>query len=208
MKTKKSNIEIVKNYLSGERPFTQVGYTGKRIKRKDGDQWTDKKGIKWEQKNGFKVRVNEQANLIRELTEQKCKCGQQIKWGDKFDRLFYNKTGLCYECIIKEETNLRILGLYPLYERKKLLSNYLGSLKTVKEKVEETIKYFENNDGEITMLCNSDGVLEKFIGTNRNMILEDARKDLKEIDSEINIVSKDYEKTKTEFEEAVSKLEK
>jgi hypothetical protein len=203
MKKSKSNIEIVSDYLEGKRPFIQIGYEKKKIKRKDGDKWEDSKGISWERKNGANIRVNKQADLIRKLTEQKCVCGQEIKFGNRYDQILFPKTGLCYDCTIKEETKLRVLGVYPLYEKKKLTSNYLSELKMVKEKIVETIKYFTENDGKISMLCNEEGFIQNFIGTNKDMILEDARKDLIKINEEIEVVSKNYEKIKKEFEDAL-----
>src|SRR5437762_8981525 len=103
MKKSKSNLEILSDYLEGKRPFVQTGYSPKSIRRKIGSIWTDKKGIKWEQKNGFKTRVNKQADLIRKLSEQKCKCGQNIKFGNRLDKILFPKTGMCYECTINEE---------------------------------------------------------------------------------------------------------
>jgi hypothetical protein len=46
----KSNIDIIKGYVAGERPFLQVGYTGdadKYIIRKEGETWTDASGKQW-----------------------------------------------------------------------------------------------------------------------------------------------------------------
>ena len=62
----KSNIDILRDYVAGERPFIQVGYTGEKNKyRKDGDKWKDKNGIEWERKNGQNVRLTKsQADLL------------------------------------------------------------------------------------------------------------------------------------------------
>jgi hypothetical protein len=192
MKVKKSNIEIVRSYLAGERPITMVGYSKKTKKRKEGEIWEDTKGIKWQQKNGYKVRINEQALTIKNLTQQICKCGQNIQFGNKLDSIFYKKTGKCFDCIIEEETKLRIWGIYPLYEKYKLLSNYLSELMDLRNKVIDSINYFEKSEGKsLDLLCNSEGFIEKFKGLNTETLLNNAKKDLEELNKAINIVSSD-----------------
>jgi hypothetical protein len=121
------------------------------------------------------------ANIIREaIGVQKCRCGQDVKWGSRADRLFFMKTGLCEGCLIDYETKLRILGIYNSYELYKLASNELGAMTDLKSKIEESIKYFESGDTDVTMLCNSEGFVERWKTTNAEQVLADAKKDLKE----------------------------
>jgi hypothetical protein len=109
----KSNIQIVRDYLNGERPFVTVGYQKPPPTRKDGERWVDNNGITWEQRNGYKIRINEQANLIREASKQVCACGQEIRYGSNLDNKFFLKTGKCSNCTLEEETRLRVLGVWP-----------------------------------------------------------------------------------------------
>lgn len=185
----KSNVEIVRSYLDGIRPFVTVGYTPSKHKRKEGDTWTDNKGIKWTQKNGYKVQINDQSEMIRKTIKQKCDCGQEIQYGDKLDTNFFKKTGKCFNCIIKEETELRVLGVYSYYENYKLLANYLGILEETKQKIEESIRYFETESDTLKVLCNSEGFLEKFKGINQEKLLETAKEDLKQIDETIEKIN-------------------
>jgi len=172
----KSNIDIVKSYLSGERPFVQVGYVPEKIVRKVGDEWVDIKGTRWIQKECGPVTINKQADEIRKFIDQTCKCGQNIKFGNKRDQLFFNKTGLCENCLIDYETKLRILGIYNDYEKYKLISNELGYLKDIREKLKDAIKYCEENSGDMTSVCNSEGFLERWKDTNQPQILKMRRK--------------------------------
>lgn len=206
----KTNLEIVQSYLNGERPFLQFGYTPKPppTQRKLGEQWTDVHGITWEQKNGFKVQINKQADLIRQASSQKCKCGQNIQYGNRLDNKFFIKTGKCFDCIIKEETEYRVLGVYGFYEQFKLLSNYLGYLKDLKQKINDSIRYFQSEDDTLQVLCNSEGYLEKFQGLNTTQLLENAKKDLEEVTQSISIVSKDKQKAKKAFTSELSKARK
>lgn len=208
MKVHKSNIEIVKSYLAGERPVVMVGYAPPAAKRKDGEEWEDVSGKRWKMVNGAKVSVNSQSEMIRKMTRQKCSCGQDIRYGDRLDEKFFVKTGKCFDCIIKEETELRVLGVYPHYERYKLLSNYLGSLKDLKEKIEDSIKYFEEETGTLSVLCNGEGFIEKFRGMNTSDLLLTAKKDLKKVIKTIFEVSKNKEKAKKVYEKELIKARK
>ena len=182
----KSNIEIVKDYLAGERPFTRFGYTGKKyVKRAVGARWVDANGQEWEQKAGGPVTVNRVASIVKAAMDQKCKCGQQIKWGTRLDRLFFSKTGLCENCLIDYETKLRIVGVYPDYEKYKVVSNELGHLMEAKVRLQEIVNYFTHNKGDVTMLCNEEGFTERWKNTNKDQILKDAKKDLEGVEVEI-----------------------
>ena len=119
----KSNIEIVKDYLAGVRPVTQVGYTGQEyVRRVVGERWIDKSGQEWEQKGCGPQKVNRVANLIREaIGVEKCRCGQEINYGSRADHLFFRKTGLCEACLIDYETKLRVLGNWAAMKKARVL---------------------------------------------------------------------------------------
>jgi len=204
----KSNIEIVKDYLAGERPFVQVGYTPSKIKRKVGDEWEDVHGITWRQEVGYKKRVNKQADLIREARKQICvSCKNDIKWGSKFDSKFFNRTGLCEKCLIDYETKLRVVGVYDDYERYKLISYELGFVRDAKSKIEEVIKFFGENDGDIEMICNSEGFIEKWKNTNQEQILKDAINDLKLAKKRISDLTKAKTVAKKKYEAGAHKYQ-
>ena len=203
----KSNIDILKDYVAGVRPFIQVGYDGTNKKhRNEGEKWTDTKGIEWEKKNGKTIRLTKtQAEMIRELTTQKCKCGQIIKWGTKLDQKMFNRTGLCANCLIDYETKLRILGIYPDYETYKLISYELGEVKDLKEKIKDVIKFFSKDAGDITMLCNSEGFLERWKHNNPEEILTGAKRDLKLAVKRIAFLVKSKEVAKKRYVENAAK---
>jgi hypothetical protein len=199
-KNGKSNIDILKDYVAGVRPFVQVGYTGKKyVKRKVGERWTDK-GIEWEQKETGPQRVNRVADVVREARgNEQCKCGQEIRWGSKADQIFYRRTGMCSECVINYETNLRIAGLWNEYEKYKLISNEIGFLKDAEANIAETVKFFSENSGDITAICNSEGFTERWKNTNRDQILEDAKRDLERARNRIAILEPLKEGWKNKF---------
>lgn len=205
--TGKSNIQILRDYVDGVRPFTQVGFVGNKHKyRKEGEKWTDSNGIEWEKKDGQAVRISKtQGDLIREIIKQgqTCKCGQDIRWGSKLDRYFFSRTGLCENCLITYETNLRILGIYEVYERYKLISYELGRLMEAREKIQDVIKFFEENSGDVEMICNSEGFIERWKNTNISQIKEDATKDLQVANDRIEKMIKIKEEAKQLYIDSV-----
>ncbi len=178
----KSNIDILRDYVDGVRPFIQVGYTGEKQKhRKVGETWKDKDGIEWKKESNRTVRLTKtQGDIIRDAIKdgQKCKCGQDIRWGSKLDKYFFSRTGLCETCLINYETNLRILGIYDKYERYKLISYELGRMEEGKAKIEDVIKFFSNSSGDVEMICNSEGFIERWKTTNKDDIVKEAESDL------------------------------
>lgn len=203
----KSNIEIVKDYVAGVRPFIQVGYTGKEYKKRAvGEVWTDPKGQEWVQMASGPRKVNRVANIVREaIGVQKCKCGQDIKWGSKADRLFYVRTGLCEGCLVDYETKLRVLGIYNDYETYKMASNELGATKDLRDKIQETITYFESGDTDMTMICNSEGFTERWKTTNAEEIVQTAKNDLKEANLRIDALERIRDEQKAKYIEAATK---
>ena len=200
MKSSRSNLDVIRSYLNSERPYPVFGYKAPDIKRKIGDEFTDNKNITWRQENGYKVRVNKQADIIREYKEQKCtKCLQDIKYGSKLDKLFYRKTGLCENCLIDYENKLHIIGVYDDYEKYKLISNEIGFLKETKEKLKDIIKFFSNNSGDIEMVCNSEGFIERWKNTNKIQVLMDSKRDLKLVKERISNLVKTRETYKKNY---------
>jgi hypothetical protein len=197
----KSNIKIIKDYVDGVRPVSVFGYTGKSyVKRKIGDKWKDNKGIEWEQRKGGPVQINRVATIIKEaIGIQKCKCGQEIRWGSKNDQLFFRKTGLCMNCLIEYETRLRILGIYDNYEKYKILSNEIGFIKDIKSKIEDTINFFTSSSGDVEMLCNSEGFVERWKNTNAKDILKNAKRDLKLANKRLTFLTKEKMRYKKQF---------
>ena len=99
------NIRKIQKMLSGEfgkKP--QVGYEPERIDRKVGDIWGDFEGIKWEQRNGYKIKVSKLPG-VGILGDQCSDCNKRITKG--IHRNTYNRMGRCYHCQINFEVDLK-----------------------------------------------------------------------------------------------------
>ena len=203
-----SNIDTIKHYLKGEKTNIQISnfITEKEKFRKDGDEW-EINGIQYKKENGKTIQVTKtKGDLIRDLITEKCQCGQIIKWGSKYDEKFFRRTGLCENCIIDFETKLRIIDAYPDYEIYKLSSYKLGHLKEAKEKLKEIVNYFENDRGDVTMICDETGFTERWKNTNRIQILKDSKRDLKVIRKNIAELTKLVQQYKAAYIEKAVKF--
>jgi hypothetical protein len=193
----KSNLSIVKDYLSGERPFVQVGYDAnlENNKRKEGEEWEDGQGRKWVWKNGSKRRVSKRATIIN---EQRCKCcNMDVRWGNYLDDRVWPKTGYCYDCFINFQTELKMMGMFEVYNELQDLKNERSILEDYKRKFEESQTFCQKNQGKPVEFLEEDGSFERWEGVqDYTKILEDVTNDLVKINvglAEINVKIKEYE---------------
>lgn len=210
----KSNIAIVKDYLDGVRPFTEISMhiSEKDKHRHEGEKWTDTDGIQWQKLNGKTIRLTKtQGDIIREAIGNSldCKeCGVKFKWSNKQDRKMLSRVGLCADCLIDYETKLRILGIYDVYERYRLAIYELGHLKDMRHKIQESLDYFLRTDGDINTLPESehDSAIT-WKNTNKDKIVNDATADLEKVE---DLIKKGIPMTadfKKKYLDAISKFD-
>ncbi len=201
----KSNIEIVKNYLAGERPFVQVGYEPPpEQKHKDGDVWTDKDGVEWIQVGAS--RISKKLYDTRESTRQICPvCKKDIYWSsNQNDTKFFNKTGKCYDCVVEEEHKMRVDGTFETYEKIKVISNQRSYLKDLQSKIEESIKWLQNKSNKIEYL-NEDGSTDSWTDLSRDEFISNAEKDLVEVKKSLILCDVSINMLETELNELKTK---
>ena len=106
---------ITKDYSA--KTSTQIGYTKSQADYQEGDVWEDS-GKVWTIKNGLKqtiTRFDELKRLIvMPLCCPKCKAPMQ---DIRLNRLMYSIHQICFDCVIKHETKLKLTGEYEQYER-------------------------------------------------------------------------------------------
>ena len=156
---KLKNIKAVQEMLGGEHKTQTkktVSFDKKEVVRREvGDTWTDDKGQKWEQRNGYKVKVGKLSELREELKKfPNCKdgCESYLDPGQA-DLKMKAIHGMCLNCVVSMEHELQLKGEYEEYERKKLLNNaeaWLKQAEVEKEILKKTLKAsFVNEDGSI-----------------------------------------------------------
>ena len=201
----KSNLDIVKDYVEGNRPFVQVGYDPNlnNSKRKEGEEWEDGQGNKWIWKNGSKRKVSKLANI---KIEQRCSiCNADMKFGSYLDDRFYPKTGKCYDCSISFDSKLKALGVFADYEKYKIYNSLLSEMKDFKKNITESIEYLEKNTDNKLQFFNDDGSQEFWTDDTDKVqkILSDLKNDLQDVED--NIKKANEELTKINYNSEIEK---
>ena len=157
--SKLNNIKAVKEMLGGEHKTQTkktISFADKvLVKREVGETWIDDKNQKWEQRNGYKVKVGKLSKLREELKEfpncntknSSCNCTNPGQADLKMKAIH----GMCLNCVVEMEHQLKLDGKYDEYESKKLLQNaeaWLTQAELEKEVLKKTLKAsFINEDG-------------------------------------------------------------
>lgn len=188
----------IKSVVDGENPFIQVGYVGlPEKKRKIGEEWVDKDGITWKQEKNTKTRISHGISSVRDSLKQFCsKCGQDIRWGNRYDEKMFLKTGKCYNCVIEDDTSKMLNGSFAHYDRLKILENKYSLAKEFKIKLKETIDYLTSYDGKLKYHNAETNSEEVWLDQNKDFLLEEATKDLQKTEELIVELSAEIESLK------------
>ena len=140
MAKESKNLQRVQDMLDGSyKNKIQSGYTPDiKPARKVGDKWTDSDGVEWEQKNGYRMKVNKLPSMGIADNCLECKT-YIIKAWDK-DTFRYN--GRCYHCQLNYELDLSFDKpiRWFAYRRLKDLQNMASLEKDMEQWVEEFTK--------------------------------------------------------------------
>ena len=143
--SKLRNLEAVQKMLQGTHKFqtkTTVGFSdiGKpEEKREVGEVWKDKDGFEWEQRQGYKIRKGMFDDLRAELNSFP-KCRKEVCTCTKPGRNDYKMRmihGMCFDCVVDMEHELRIEGKFDDYARNKVKQNALAWLRNSEQEVAE-----------------------------------------------------------------------
>lgn len=190
-----SNLDIVRSYVAGERPFIQVGYDDnlENANRKDGEEWIDSLGRSWKYQHGYKVRISKKSKIVN---EKRCtECNADTRWGNYLDDRVWPKTGLCYDCFTERETKYKIAGVWDIYNKLRDLKNEKTAILDLKTNFSEAKDYCENHTGDDVAFQEEDGTIEKWIGK------EDFTDILKQINEDLDIINKRLSVIDEEIEE-------
>jgi hypothetical protein len=128
------NLQKVQDMLDGKfGGKIQSGYTPTEQTREVGDIWTDSDGMKWEQKDGYRVKLTKLANAG--IAEQCSDCEKYII--KPWDKDIYKWNNRCYYCQVDFEAELKGTGKFDEWKEKQD--------KRIKE---DYIKKFEEENAE------------------------------------------------------------
>lgn len=133
------SVKDVEKLLKGTHEVqntVQVGFNGEveeHVTRKVGDKWFDSDGNEWEQKDGYKMKLGKewQQELHTYLTsfpncrKEVCTCNIPKRLDNKMKALH----GMCFDCVVEMEHEIRLEGRWEEYEREKMKQNALAWLK-------------------------------------------------------------------------------
>ena len=171
---KLQNIKAVQQMIDGTHSFQtkkSVGFsdvkeqTRKAERHEPGDIWeeTDASGMVWviEQRDGFRVKKTKNTDVIQELRnelntfancpKETCTCFKPSTADTKMKKIH----GMCLDCTIDMEHELKKSGEYEAYEQNKIRENALAWLASaerdvvmLKEAYTTASQFITSSDGE------------------------------------------------------------
>lgn len=175
---KLQNIKALQNMLEGTHKFQTRKTTGfsdakeaaRKSERHDvGDTWeeTDAAGNVWvlEQRDGFRVRKTKNAEIFQEIRDEirsfpncrkeSCTCLTP----KPLDETMRKANGMCFDCTIEMEHELRKDGKFEEYQKNRIRENALAWLRNAEQDV-EMLKQTYTQASEF--ILNSDGDTETY----------------------------------------------
>jgi len=110
-------------------------HTPEKVQRKEGEKW-EEDGKLWEMKDGIKRSISKLQSAKRPWFCPKCGKSMNTRLDDK---MWYKK-GTCYDCVVKEETQMRLDGTWHDHQAKRMRAN---AISWAKEKITELEDYKE-----------------------------------------------------------------
>ena len=175
MSKKLQNIKAVQQMLDGTHKFQTkktVGFSDAESKSKQtvhrevGDVWeeTDINGNVYviEQRDGFRIRKTKNSDIFQSIRDElqsfpNCKKDVCTCIGTHhLDQKMRKVHGMCFDCVIEMEHELKLAGKYEEYEQNKILENALAWLRDAEKDVEllkqsytQAQQFVSNSDGYI-----------------------------------------------------------
>ena len=185
----------IQEILRGGNPSVKVGWKEnleghdtdyKKNKHEIGDTWIDADGKEWEQKEGYTISIPKYIESTR--VPSACpRCNKDMY--DKEQKLnikFYWLRGHCFDCQVKEETQMRITGQWKKYENTVMMQNIISFLQDSKKEILEYLPKISNSIQYVT----EDGKLESWEG-DMSSVKEFLEKELEVINSDLEHLEKD-----------------
>jgi len=176
-KNKLQNIKAVQQMIDGTHKFQTkktIGFSDAKSAAKKsethnvGDIWEEVDTITGvvtiiEQKDGFRIRKSKNSDALQQVREylrtfpncqkESCTCVKPSHLDEKMRKV----NGMCYDCTIVHEHELKISGEFDEYARKKVKNNAIAWIAQAEQEVEVLKKAYTEAAKIVT---NSDGLTE------------------------------------------------
>jgi len=178
MSKKLQNIKAIQQMLDGTHKFQTkktVGFsdadaTAKKNEQHEiGDVWEETDPVTGvitviEQRDGFRIRKTKNSEIFQSIREElrsfpncrkeTCTCIQQSSKIHPLDDKMRKIHGMCFDCVIEMEHELKKEGKYAEYEKKRIYDNAIAWLASAERDVEllkqtytQAIDFVSNTDG-------------------------------------------------------------
>ena len=132
---KKSDVQRVRNLVNKDytsKTKLQTGYQKKQERYKEGDVW-EESGKTWTIKNGLKQNITKLDSAKKALrTPLACpKCGGSLK--HHLSKKMFKIHGVCFDCVVEMEANLRKAGLFEQYQKRIMQGNMRAFAKDIEQ---------------------------------------------------------------------------
>lgn len=175
MSKKLQNIKAVQQMLEGTHKFqtkktigfSDVDKSAEQNKKHDiGDVWEETDPVSgltyiYEQRDGFRIKKTKSTDILQDVRDEirsfpncrkdTCTCLGKHPLDQKMQKLH----GMCFDCVIEMEHELRKEGKYEEYEREKIRKNALAWLESaerdvamLKQAYTQASEFVTNSDGE------------------------------------------------------------
>lgn len=113
----------------------------------------------------------------------------------KFDRKFFYARGKCFDCVVREETTMRINGTFDLYQKITMLRNSLGMLRDAEAELTEAMTAISNPS-----FVHENGGVELWSGVDLDEVRSRIEGDLNGVQESIQDIETDLREMEDEFE--------
>jgi hypothetical protein len=173
------DIQRLRNLVQGkygEKATMGTGYTKKQEFHEEGDVW-EEDGRTWTIKDGIKQNVTrlDKAKKSLHLPLFCPECNKTMK--PHLDKRFYIQYHRCFNCQVDFETELKIKGLLPDYEKHVLNSDIDGLIHEFNIWMDEEIE--SSNQSWVTEA----GDIEKWDGSSKQKLLQNKEETIKYLES-------------------------
>ena len=173
----KRDVQRMRNLITGnagDRTHVQSGWDKNKYDRKEGDVW-EELGKTWTIKNGIKQTVTKLDDIkklaILPLSCPNCKKPMKV---NEFNKSAYRVKGVCLDCVMKQEDELKIKNKYEEeleFRRKSDVSAMVNDLEAALEAWYKANENFVNEQGDV----------ENWTGGDKKQVYEQAKEELGKI---------------------------
>lgn len=172
---KESDVQRMRNIITknyNDKTNAQIGYTKIHEEHKENDVW-EENGKKWTIKNGIKVNITK-LDVVKKILQLPLTCPNCNKLMNKgkLDKIMYQIHKKCSDCVIENETKLKVNGTFDEYQQTMLKKDIEYHIKEMEDILLE-ISLENNNESFITE--NGDIEVWKGNGLDKEKIQEEIK---------------------------------